>query len=101
MSKLDDKYQLRGCVEFDERYFQRIDNEVIFKEKESENTEVSITTKQSSGIKKQAKVLVMAESEPTISEPKKGKPNRKAGYLKMVVLEDLKSDTIYANQGLK
>lgn len=45
MSNLDDKYQLRGCVEFDERYFQRIDNEVIFKEKESENTEVSITTK--------------------------------------------------------
>ena len=45
MSKRDEKYQLKGCVEFDERYFQRIDNEVIFKEKESENTEVSITTK--------------------------------------------------------
>lgn len=36
----------------------------------------------------------MVESEPSISAPKKGKPNRKVGYLKMVVMEDLKSETI-------
>jgi hypothetical protein len=36
----------------------------------------------------------MVESEPSISEPKKDKPNRKVGYLKMRVMEDLKSETI-------
>lgn len=43
----------------------------------------------------------MVESEPTISEPKKGKPNRKVDYVKMVVMKDLKSETTDANQWLK
>lgn len=29
-----------------------------------------------------------------VSAPKKGKPNRKVGYLKMVVMEDLKAKSI-------
>lgn len=36
----------------------------------------------------------MVESEPSVEAPKKGKPNRKVGFLKMVVMEDLKSKTI-------
>ena len=36
----------------------------------------------------------MVESEPSIKAPKKGKPDRKVGYLKMVVMEDLKSESI-------
>jgi hypothetical protein len=36
----------------------------------------------------------MVESEPSIRAPKKGKPNRKVGYLKMVVMEDLKAKSI-------
>jgi hypothetical protein len=36
----------------------------------------------------------MVESEPSISAPKKGNPNRKVGYLKMTVMEDLKATTI-------
>ncbi len=36
----------------------------------------------------------MVKSEPSIETPKKGKPNRKVGYLKMVVIEDLKAESI-------
>ena len=43
----------------------------------------------------------MVESEPSISAPKNGKPNRKVDYLKMVVMEDLKSEITHANQWLK
>lgn len=36
----------------------------------------------------------MVESKPVEGEPKKGKPGRKAGYLKMKVMKDLKADSI-------
>ena len=36
----------------------------------------------------------MVESEASIKAPKKDKPDRKVGYLKMVVMEDLSSKTI-------
>ena len=36
----------------------------------------------------------MVESEPTIKAPKKGKPDRKVGYLKMRVMEDLTAESI-------
>ena len=36
----------------------------------------------------------MVESEPSIKAPKKGKPDRKVDYLKMVVMEDLKANSI-------
>jgi hypothetical protein len=36
----------------------------------------------------------MVESEPSVEALKKGKPNRKVGYLKMGVMEDLTSRSI-------
>jgi len=36
----------------------------------------------------------MVMSEPSIEAPKKRKPDRKVGYLKMVVMEDLTADSI-------
>jgi hypothetical protein len=54
--------------------------------------------KRGRGSERQTKVLVMVESEPSISAPKKGKPNRKVGYLKMTVMEDLKAITITINK---
>lgn len=36
----------------------------------------------------------MVESKPSIKAPKPRKPNRKVGYLKMVVMEDLKAKSI-------
>ena len=41
----------------------------------------------------------MVVSEPNIKTPKKGKPNRKLGYLKMVVMEDLTADSINKKVG--
>jgi hypothetical protein len=94
MSKGDEKYQLKGCIEFDEGFFERVDNKDVVKENENENNQKSNTNKRGRGSERQAKVLVMVESEPSISAPKMDKPNRKVGYLKMVVMEDLKSETI-------
>lgn len=39
------------------------------------------------------------ESEPSISAPKKDKPNRKFACLKIVIIEDLKSETINKEVG--
>jgi len=36
----------------------------------------------------------MVESEPSLKAPKKGKPDRKVGFLKMKVIEDLTADSI-------
>lgn len=94
MSKRDEKYQLKGCIEFDEGFFERVDNKGTIDENKTENDEDPTPNKRGRGSQRQAKVLVMVESEPSISAPKKGKPNRKVGYLKMVVMEDLKSETI-------
>ena len=96
MSKRDEKYKLNGCIEFDEGFFERVDNKDIIQEKSDLNNDKPKKRKRGRGSERQAKVLVMVESEPSISAPKKGKPNRKVGYLKMVVMEDLKSETINA-----
>jgi hypothetical protein len=99
ISKRGEKYQLKGCIKFDEGFFERVDNKNVIKEKESENSQEFTPNKRGRGSERQAKVLVMIESEPSISALKKGKLNRKVGYLKMVVMEDLKSETINKEVG--
>ena len=94
MSKRDEKYQLKGSLEFDEGFFERVDNADLDKEKGDEIDKTKPENKRGRGSERQTKVLVMVESEPSISAPKKGKPNRKVGYLKMTVMEDLKAVTI-------
>lgn len=99
MSKRDEKYQLKGCLEFDEGFFERVDNKEDIKDKQSNLTPKDRKNKRGRGSERQAKVLVMVESEPSIKAPKKGKPDRKVGYLKMVVMENLQAETI--NQKVK
>lgn len=94
MSKRDEKYQLKGSLEFDEGFFERVDNVDVDKEKDDTADDEKPEKKRGRGSERQTKVLVMVESEPSISAPKKGKPNRKVGYLKMTVMEDLKAVTI-------
>lgn len=94
MSIRDGKYKLNGCIEFDEGFFERVDNKDVITEKNAEVTQESVPNKRGRGSERQAKVLVMVESEPSIEAPKKGKPNRKVGYLKMVVMEDLTAESI-------
>lgn len=94
MSKREDKYQLDGCLEFDEGFFERVDNKDVIEENKEKSEEEKGKNKRGRGSERQAKVLVMVESEPSIAAPKKGKPSRKVGFLKMVVMDDLKSESI-------
>jgi hypothetical protein len=70
MSKRDEKYKLKGCIEFDEGFFEWVDNKYVIKEKENGNSQKSTSNKRGRGNERQAKVLVMVESEPSISAPK-------------------------------
>ncbi len=92
MSKRDEKYQIKNSIEFDEGFFERVDN----KEDIVHTNDVERKYKRGRGSERQAKVLVMVESEPSIAAPKKGKPERKVGHLKMRVMEDLTAESINA-----
>jgi hypothetical protein len=94
MGKRDELYQLSDQVEMDEGFFERVDNKDV-KEAKKENLVMEENKKKRGrGSERQTKVLVMVESK-TVENPKKnGKPTKKVGYLKMKVMEDLKSETI-------
>lgn len=83
MGKRDDEYILAGRIELDEGYFAT----------EIPNNEKDKPLKRGRGSQKKSKVLVMAESE-FVESPKKGQKPKRVGYLKMKVIEDLKSETI-------
>lgn len=83
MGKRDGEYVLAGRIELDEGYFS---TEVPEDKKEED-------IKRGRGSQKKTKVLVMAESE-MVETQKKGQKPRRVGYLKMKVIEDLKSETI-------
>jgi len=83
MGKRDGEYVLAGRIELDEGCFS---TEVPSQEKEK-------PLKRGRGSQKKTKVLVMAESE-FVENPKNGAKPRRVGYLKMKVINDLKSTTI-------
>ena len=87
MGKRDGKYNLTEFIEIDEGFFETI------KKDENMGTEHK---KRGRGSQKQAKVLVLIESKPveSKSEKYKHKPDRQVGYLKMLVMQDLKSKSI-------
>lgn len=82
MGQRDAEYQLKGSIEMDEGYFTV----------ERSESDKNKPLKRGRGSQSKSKVLVMIESEPT--ESTKHKIQKKAGYLKMIVIPDLKSDTI-------
>lgn len=95
MGKRDDKYQLTGYIEVDEGFFERVDDKGVIAENKQKNAaDDEKKNKRGRGSERQTKVLAMVESKPVEGEAKKGKPARKAGYLKMKVMEDLKADSI-------
>lgn len=84
MGLRDEQYTLVGTIELDDGFF------ATDKKEEDKNQPL----KRGKGSQKKSKVLVMAESEPVKGETiKKGKP-RIVGHIKMVVMADLKSDTV-------
>jgi len=81
MGQRDDRYELNGTVEFDEGFFTT-----------ERNTDEPL--KRGRGSQRKTKVAVMAESVPVKEvKTKKGK-DRKVGYIKMLVIDDLKAETI-------
>ena len=94
MGKRDDLYQLSNHVEMDEGFFERVDDKEVIKEKKENSSIEPAKLKRGRGSERQTKVLVMVESKPMGKYAKKGKPDRKVGYLKMKVMEDLKAETI-------
>jgi len=84
MGNRDGQYTLSGAIELDEGFFST--------EISGENKNKPL--KRGRGSQKKSKVLVMAESKEVEGKTtKKGKP-RKVGFLKMQVIDDLKSETI-------
>lgn len=88
LGKRDSLYELSNYIEMDEGFFESVNSEKDDNE----------PTMRGRGSKKQSKVLVAVESTPISKEDKnakyKHKPNAKVGYLKMIVLENLKSESI-------
>jgi predicted RNA-binding Zn-ribbon protein involved in translation (DUF1610 family) len=83
MGKRDGEYVLAGRIELDEGYFST----------ETPKEEKVNALKRGRGSQQKSKVLVMAESE-FVQSPQQGQKPRRVGYLKMKVIDNLKSETI-------
>jgi len=94
MGKRDSEYKLSNYVEMDEGFFERVDNKEVKDSNKEIEKKKKKKEKRGRGSESQTKVLVMIESKPIQEEKCTYKPNRKVGYLKMVVMEDLKGDSI-------
>lgn len=86
MGKRDSRYKLAEFIEIDEGFFETINTD----------NQKDIKTKRGRGSQKQAKVLVLIESTPIVEKSikDKHKPDRMPGHLKMIVMNDLKANTI-------
>ena len=88
MGRRDCRYKLSEYIEIDDGFFETInDTEVI---------DAESPKKRGRGSQRQAKVLVLIESKAVLekSEKYKHKPNRKVGHIKMIVMDNLKGDSI-------
>jgi transposase-like protein len=90
MGQRDDRYQLSGNFELDEGFFEKV---ILDKEKREEVKENGL--KRGRGSERQAKVLVMIESDKVLDhDAAKHEKDKACRYLKMQVLQDLKADSI-------
>ncbi len=94
MGKRDDKYMLFNELELDEVFFEIVANKEGRERIAVEIKENKGKYKRGKGSQKQMAVLVMAESKTVEPSNKyKHKPNKKVGYIKMQLLEDLSKET--------
>ena len=84
MGRRDGEYELSGVIELDDGFFTTIKPE----------SEKDKPLKRGRGSQKKSKVLVMIESVPVEVQTSKNGKQRKVGYIKMVVVDDLKANTI-------
>ena len=95
MGLRDDKYVLEAFVEFDDAFITTISHKT--KEEKRENNKPKEVKKRGRGSQKKTKVLVMVESEPATKEEQEAgnySKSRKLGHIKMVIVTDLKKETI-------
>jgi hypothetical protein len=94
MGERDKKYNLDSFLEIDEGFFKVVDKEITKQQLQEKQ-------KRGRGSINHLKVLVLVESKPVeIQDEKfKHKPKRKCGHLKMIVMEDLKANSI--NEAVK
>ena len=84
MGKRDELYTLSGVLELDEGFFST----------EPDEDQKDKPLKRGRGSRRKSKVLVIAESKPVEGETTKTGKLRQVGHLKMIVIKDLKSNTI-------
>ncbi|MDR2886907.1 MAG: IS1595 family transposase, partial [Bacteroidales bacterium] len=84
MGKRDGKYSLSGVLELDEGFFST----------EADDDEKGKSLKRGRGSQKKSKVLVITESEPVDGKSASKGKSGKVGHIKMIVINDLKADTI-------
>lgn len=83
----DKEYQLEQIVELDEGFFESVDTETSKEDKPEK-------LKRGRGSEKQSKVIVMASTVHTLKAPVKHKKQTKFRYVKMIVVDNLKAETI-------
>jgi len=84
MGRRDGEYELSGVIELDDGFFSTI----------RPNVEKDEPLKRGRGSQKKSKILVMVESVPVEGKTTKKGKQRKVGYIKMIVINDLKANTI-------
>ena len=100
MGKSDEKLELNDFVEIDDAFFTTFDNMTKVEREEILQSTVEIKLKRGRGSQKKTTVLVMAESKPLSEEEeeqakaKKRSKKRKFGKVRMVVIPDLKKETV-------
>ena len=83
MGQRDAQYTLSGMIELDEGFFST----------ERDEKEKTTHLKRGRGSQKKSKVLVMVESE-RVENPKNPQKPKRVNHLKMIVIPDLKAETI-------
>ena len=84
MGKRDELYTLSDVIELDEGFFST----------EIDQEEKDRLLKRGRGSQRKTKVLVMTESFAVDDQTTKNWKPRKVGHIKMLVIEDLKADTM-------
>ena len=83
----DKEYKLDNIVELDEGFFEGVDTETPKEDKPKK-------LKRGRGSEKQTKVIVMASTVHTLKAPQQYKKQTKFRYVKMIVVDNLKAETI-------
>jgi hypothetical protein len=85
MGSRDSKYKLDKIVELDEGFFESVDTEKDDKDEKKETCQ---------GKQKQSTVMVMASTVLKFNTKKKYNKPTKFRYVRMLVVEDLKGETV-------